>query len=1351
MLGRGVHKKSKPTELYRTDPTETIFKPPIRFDFGFKWLKTDLILGATIVDQTVTIRPAINYVPKVEERVIVIDEQVSSPQSYQPIESHGNRKVYVDKAHDVVTGIFQKGSALRQDALNKAKAFDEKHQLSASASARVISFDRRVGISEKFTLGISAVNEKVKSVDQKLHVSDKTMAVITVAEQKLTDTGAAVKTNRYVLAGTSWLNGAFGKVARVGHVAGSKTREKFQLAVSNLTAKDGESGWSSLHRALHFGHFSIASLLIQAGASLTAEDSKYRTPVDLLSGPVSQVIGNNLDSVATEVYSWGSGTNYQLGTGNAHIQKLPGKVDALNGAYIKIITASKFHSIAVGSSGELYTWGFGRGGRLGHPDFDVHRLLIFHEFHLIARRSPFPFLFSPRIGSRRVKAVAAAKHHTVIATETGEVFTWGSNREEGFAKNTHRKQEAAFLKLFSSARIEDLLLTFLAKQERVDLGCRGRRRNRHWFSAREGTNSGSNNPGYGRLRESAGAVRQAECGTILLGREKLRDFLKVRYLRWVWGWLECAVKERTGEGQLGYTSVDTQPTPKRVSCLRVRIVAVAAANKHTAAVTESGEVFTWGCNKEGQLGYGTSNSASNYAPRMVEYLKGKTFKGVSAAKYHTIVLSVDGEVFTWGHRLVNPRRVIVSRSLKKCGTALLKFHRMERLHVISVSAGMTHSCALTDDGALFYWASSDPDLRCEQVNSLSGKNFASISSGKYWTATVTTTGDVYMWDGKKYKHGTPVITRLPGIKHVTSACVGETHLLAVCALYHPPYIHASILNHQTSITKSSDDIDGSEEELLFADKEPDILEPVMQHKKEVYTRLPTLKSLCEKVAAEFIVEPRNAIQLLEIADSLEAENLRKHCEDLVIRNFDYIFTVSAPAIGSASLEILARLENLLDAKSSEPWCYRRLPTTTATFPVILYSEEEGECKIGNPLPRGSRKSITKGYRDLISENFLQKESEEIKAVSKQVRALRKKLQQIEMLESKQQHGHALDDQQIEKLQSRSAIESELAELGFPLEEVPKLSFSLLPEGKGNKKADTSKNQRRKSKQKLAQSEFLFVKDEIWEENILIKSFTNERSHISKAKENMAIELNSKGNTVADFSLKIPNVVIHDSSCNVPVQSTSSKRKSKKGGLSLFLSGALDDTPKDIPPPTPKYEGPAWGGAKSAKGPTSLRDIQNEQSKTKDVYMRPKEILDDSDEVLSFRQVRLGSFMTGSPSTPVAVKPTPPEPALEGEKSAPPWSSSGTSPIYPPSLRNIQMQQEKKHQSNSHSPKTTSGFTIAAHVTPSESGATVPSRWFKPEAEPPSSIRAIQIEEKAMKDLKRFYSSVSLVRIQPQPP
>lgn len=73
------------------------------------------------------------------------------------------------------------------------------------------------------------------------------------------------------------------------------------------------------------------------------------------------------------------------------------------------------------------------------------------------------------------------------------------------------------------------------------------------------------------------------------------------------------------------------------------------------------------------------------------------------------------QVYSWGHRLVTPRRVVISRNLKKSGSTPLKFHRMERLHVISIAAGMVYSMALTDDGALFYWVSSDPDLRCQQV------------------------------------------------------------------------------------------------------------------------------------------------------------------------------------------------------------------------------------------------------------------------------------------------------------------------------------------------------------------------------------------------------------------------------------------------------------------------------------------------------------------------------------------------------------------------------------------------------------------------------------------------------------
>ncbi|XP_057984022.1 uncharacterized protein LOC131168537 isoform X1 [Malania oleifera] len=990
-------------------------------------------------------------------------------------------------------------------------------------------------------------------------------------------------------------------------------------------ARDGESGWSSLHRALHFGHLAVASILLQSGASISLEDSKSRSPIDLLSGPVLQVVGNGQNSAATELFSWGSGVNYQLGTGNAHMQKLPCKVDSLHGSFIKLVSAAKFHSVAVGTQGEVYAWGFGRGGRLGHPDFDIHS----GQAAVIT-----PRLVTSGLGSRHVKAIAAAKHHTVIATEGGEVFTWGSNRE----------------------------------------------------------------------------------------------------------------------GQLGYTSVDTQPTPRRVSSLRSKIVAVAAANKHTAVVSESGEVFTWGCNREGQLGYGTSNSASNYTPRVVEYLKGKVFTGVSAAKYHTLVLGGDGEVFTWGHRLVTPRRVVIARNVKKSGSIPLKFHRMERLHVVAIAAGMVYSVALTDDGALFYWVSSDPDLICQQLYSLCGRHMVSISAGKYWTAAITNTGDVYMWDGKKGKDKPPVATRLHGVKKATSVSVGETHMLIVSSLHHPVYPSDVAKHPQKLKLEARDELEELDEDFMFNDVESNKSAPTVLQDNAGNRSTPSLKSLCEKVAAEWLVEPRNALQLLEIADSLGANDLRKHCEEIAIRNLDYIFTVSAHAIASASPDILASLEKLLDLKSSEPWSYRRLPTPTATFPAIINSEEDdSDNEFLRTRDNHVKKMTSKKERLQRLDCFLQPMDDDNQDVCKQVRALRKKLQQIEMLEAKQSSGHLLDGQQIAKLQTKLGVESLLAELGVPVDTAQlKASSSVSPDGKGSRKVEVSKKQRRKSKQKAAQVEAGSGNYGNGGEPNSVKDFLDmEISRLSKDKE---------GDT--GFETAVANQVTKESSFCVPKKDmletprsksslpTLSKKKNKKGGLSMFLSGALDDAPKDVSPPPaiPKNEGPAWGGRKISKGSTSLRDIQDEQSKTK-----VNQLVGNKDEVeglidgRSDGKIRLSSFL---PSNPIPVASAHASQVPDGERCTPPWASSGTPPFHSrPSLRDIQLQQGKKQQSLSHSPKTrTAGFSVVTgQGSPSESGGL--NHWFKPEAEAPSSIRSIQIEEKAMKDLKRFYSSVKIVKNQ----
>ncbi|KAA8518397.1 hypothetical protein F0562_015720 [Nyssa sinensis] len=895
-------------------------------------------------------------------------------------------------------------------------------------------------------------------------------------------------------------------------------------AGADPNARDGESGWSSLHRALHFGHLAVASILLQSGASSTLEDFKSRTPVDLLSGPVLQAVGSgDSNSVATE----------------------------------SLLVEKSTLGVLEG------------GGRLGHPDFDIH--------------SGQAAVITPRrvtsgLGARRVRAIAAAKHHTVVATEGGEVFTWGSNRE----------------------------------------------------------------------------------------------------------------------GQLGYTSVDTQPTPRRVTSLRPKIVAVAAANKHTAVVSESGEVFTWGCNREGQLGYGTSNSASNYTPRVVECLKGKVFIGVAAAKYHTIVLGADGEVFTWGHRLVTPRRVVISRNIKKSGSIPLKFHRKERLHVVSVAAGMIHSMALTYDGALFYWVSSDPGLRCQQLYSLSGRAIVSVSAGKYWTAAVTATGDVYMWDGKKGKDEPPIATRLLGVKRATSVSVGETHLLIIGSLYHPVYPPNIVSDTQKLKLEVKDDLNELCEDFMFNDIESDKILP-SERPDDVGNRpIPSLKSLCEKVAAECLVEPRNVIQLLEIADTLGADDLRKHCEDIAIRNLDYILTVSAHAIASASLDVLANLEKMLDLRSSEYWSYRRLPTPTATFPAIINSEEEdSESEIIRSRNNHTKKHTSKKERDLRLDCFLQLNDDVNQAICKQVRALGKKLQQIEMLEDKQAKGHLLDDQQIAKLQTRPALENSLAELGVPIETMnSKSSSSVFSDGKGSKKAEESRKQRRKSKQKAAQGESESGTCGIGLVQNPVKGFLDvEISEVKHREDNTNFEatLANQGTNESPFCTKKEPAGAQGSRSSLPA---ASKKKKKKGGLSMFLSGALDDIPKDaVTPPTPKSEGPAWGGARISKGPTSLRQIQDEQGKIKEnLPTRSKDQVEDLSVGRSGAKIQLSSFL---PSKPIPVVSAQTSQGSDGERSTPPWAASGTPPLLShPSLRDIQMQQVKQHNL-SQSPKTrTTGFSVA---------------------------------------------------------
>mmetsp|Transcript_29534 Transcript_29534/g.48956 ORF Transcript_29534/g.48956 Transcript_29534/m.48956 type:complete len:411 (+) Transcript_29534:46-1278(+) len=105
----------------------------------------------------------------------------------------------------------------------------------------------------------------------------------------------------------------------------------------------------------------------------------------------------------------------------------------------------------------------------------------------------------------------------------------------------------------------------------------------------------------------------------------------------------------TGEyNKLGVGDLQDREAPALVEELRdVPIVHVACGKYHTAAVSASGDVYTWGLESSGQLGLGSSKTKAA-TPQKVEALSGMGVKQLSCGSYHTLALTDAGEVYSFG-------------------------------------------------------------------------------------------------------------------------------------------------------------------------------------------------------------------------------------------------------------------------------------------------------------------------------------------------------------------------------------------------------------------------------------------------------------------------------------------------------------------------------------------------------------------------------------------------------------------------------------------------------------------------------------------------------------------------------
>jgi RNA recognition motif-containing protein len=217
------------SENERSQTAQVTFKDPQGAETAV------LLSGATIVDQSVGITLEPDYkLPPSASATPIATENINP----------GTSGSAIQKAEDVVTGMLAKGFILGKDTLNKAKTFDEKHQFTSTASAKVASLDQKIGLSEKISMGTTLVNDKVREVDEKFQVSEKTKSALAAAEQTVSTAGSAIMKNRYVLTGASWVTGAFNRVAKAAEEVGQKTKEK---VAEEEQGRYSAQGYSQVH------------------------------------------------------------------------------------------------------------------------------------------------------------------------------------------------------------------------------------------------------------------------------------------------------------------------------------------------------------------------------------------------------------------------------------------------------------------------------------------------------------------------------------------------------------------------------------------------------------------------------------------------------------------------------------------------------------------------------------------------------------------------------------------------------------------------------------------------------------------------------------------------------------------------------------------------------------------------------------------------------------------------------------------------------------------------------------------------------------------------------------------------
>lgn len=247
------------------------------------------------------------------------------------------------------------------------------------------------------------------------------------------------------------------------------------------------------------------------------------------------------------------------------------------------------------------------------------------------------------------------------------------------------------------------------------------------------------------------------------------------------------------QGELGNGAFKSHLRPVRVRLPKgVKVTSARGGYQFAVALTTTGKVLTWGNGISGQLGNG--HKVNRDVPVWVKLPRGVRISAVSACGECAIALTSTGRVLAWGDG--DNGQLGDGRKARTDTPVYVKLPRHTK--VTAIAAGADHLLAVTSTGGLLAWGDNSlgelgigtkgTRLTAVRVKLPRGVKVVSASAGLIHSLALTTTGRVLAWggntdgqlgDGSTAGSSVPVWAHLPKIAHIVSVAAGRYHSLAL--------------------------------------------------------------------------------------------------------------------------------------------------------------------------------------------------------------------------------------------------------------------------------------------------------------------------------------------------------------------------------------------------------------------------------------------------------------------------------------------------------------------------------------------------------------------------------------------